>query len=51
MSFFLSVVELVISVLISYSKWMYHYFSLAIGGPKKWHISTRKIEILIMVLA
>ena len=37
-SFFLSVVGLVISVLISYSKWMYHHFSLAIGGPKKWHI-------------
>ena len=39
-SFFLSVVGLVISVLISYSKWMYYHFSLAIGGPKKWHIST-----------
>ena len=37
-SFFLSVVGLVISVLISYSKWMYHHFSLEIGGPKKWHI-------------
>ena len=23
---------------ISYSKWMYHHFSLAIGRPKKWHI-------------
>ena len=34
-SFFLSVVGLVISVLISYSKWMYHQFSLAKGGPKK----------------
>ena len=31
MSFFLSVVGLVISVLISYSKWMYYHFSLAIG--------------------
>ena len=29
--FILSVVELVISVLIMYSKWMYHHFSLAIG--------------------
>ena len=37
-SFFLSVVGLAISVLISYSKWMYHHFSLAIGRPKKWHI-------------
>ena len=37
-SFFLSVMGLIISVLISYSKWMYHHFSLAIGGPKKWHI-------------
>ena len=37
-SFFLSVVGLVISVLISNSKWMYHHFYLAIGGPKKWHI-------------
>ena len=49
-SFFLSVVGLVISVLISYSKWVYHHFSLAIGGPKKWHIktfSTRKTEIQI----
>ena len=46
-SFFLSVVGLVISVLISYSKWMYHHFSLAIGGPKRWHIrafSTRKTD-------
>ena len=53
-SFFLSVVGLVISVLISFSKWMYYHFSLGIGGPKKWHISTfsiRKTEILILTLA
>ena len=52
--FILSVVGLVISVTISYSKWMYYHFSLAIGGPQKWHIrafSTRKTEILIVTLA
>ena len=46
--FILSAVRLVISVLISYSKWMYYHFSLAKGGPKKWHIrtfSTRKADI------
>ena len=53
-SFFLSVVGLVISVLISYSKWVYHHFSLAIGGPKKRHIrafNTRKTEIQICYLS
>ena len=49
-SFFHSVVGLVINVLISYSKWVYLHFSLAIGGPKKWHIrafNTRKTKIQI----
>ena len=50
-SFFISVVGLDISVLISYSKWMYDHFSLAVGGPEKWHIrafNTRKAKLLIL---